>query len=192
MAQNKAVNLAYRAYDRYKDFKLGVHTCGLSKKLAPTPYYILNDVFKLIKKQAPEATAFVDYGCGNGRTLVQAYKNSFQTVVGVEIDPELYKTCQKNTTDLGIELHCDSAENIELPMSPSVHYFFHPFDWEIMEKVLAKIKSQALVAGPQWLVLVNPAYYENILEMGFKPEASIKKNTHLYETRLLVTFEFEN
>jgi SAM-dependent methyltransferase len=107
--------------------------------------------FGLILKQLTisPADGFVDFGCGKGRTLLQAAQFPFKRVVGVEFSGELCQIARSNIAKFNSKqpARCHS-EVIEIDATQFVitpdlrfFYFYNPFDAEVMRKVCANIEA---------------------------------------------------
>ena len=62
----------------------------------------------------PSASLAVDIGCGNG-DLLPLLKQSFQTVIGIDISMKHMVTARKNHKKSAIKLICSDAVNLPLP-----------------------------------------------------------------------------
>lgn len=101
----------------------------------------LKEIFERIQNK--EALCFLDIGCGKGVVLKEAAKYPFQRVDGIEIQPHLVKTAQKNFRILKIEerIRCFPADaaRFEKYGDYNLFFLFNPFPAEILEKVIRKI-----------------------------------------------------
>tara|TARA_B100001059_G_scaffold218782_1_gene239293 strand:+ start:321 stop:926 length:606 start_codon:yes stop_codon:yes gene_type:complete len=57
----------------------------------PCPYYFLNKIYDIIKKE--DVNSFIDLGCGNGRVLYYFNKKIKIKYTGVELFKDSYNTC---------------------------------------------------------------------------------------------------
>lgn len=73
----------------------------------------LKEIFERIPNK--EAVSFLDIGCGKGVVLKEAAKYPFQRVDGIEIQPQLVKTAQKDFRILKMEnrIRCILADAAE-------------------------------------------------------------------------------
>jgi SAM-dependent methyltransferase len=120
--------------------------------------------FKRLVAELPikhEEFSFIDFGSGKGRALLIAATFPFNVVVGVELSPDLHRVA-KNNIDIfpknelrcgRITLELGDATSFELPSDPIVCYFYNPFNAEIMNVVLERIKI-SLQTFPRKAVLV--------------------------------------
>lgn len=93
------------------------------------------------------ADGFVDFGCGKGRTLLQAAGFGFKRVVGVEFSGELCAIARRNverfsrrgTVRCPIEVF--ETDAVQFPIEPDLRffYFYNPFDAEVMGAVCRNI-----------------------------------------------------
>ena len=99
---------------------------------------------------------FVDVGAGKGRGVLVASQYGFRKVVGVELNPQLAGIARANVdswtrahaTDPSaepiapIEIVEQDALEFELPVSPTLVFFFHPFEAPVLEQFLERIHRQ--------------------------------------------------
>jgi hypothetical protein len=92
--------------------------------------------------------AFVDFGSGKGRVLLQASQFPFLSIAGVEFSSELHKTAERNIRSYrranvrcrAVRSVCQDATQFRLPSVPLVLYFFNPFYGPVLDQVVANIK----------------------------------------------------
>lgn len=97
------------------------------------------------------AYCFVDYGSGKGRALLLAAERPFRRVIGVEFAPDLVAIARRNIADYrNGALACRTIECVQAdarqfapPAGPCLFYFYSPFEPEILEAVLARLKASA-------------------------------------------------
>lgn len=99
---------------------------------------------------------FIDFGSGKGRPMLIASRLGFRRVVGVEYARELHEIALGNIEIFRsrypdaapIEsVYCD-ATVYAVPREPCLFFFFSPFRFSVMAKVLGNIKSA--VEQPGW------------------------------------------
>jgi SAM-dependent methyltransferase len=95
----------------------------------------------------PPEGAFLDLGCGKGRTLILAAEYGYKQVVGVEFsallcgiaETNLARYAQHSARGAAFQVvHADAAE-YPIPDDVSVLFMFNPFDAVIMAKVMQNI-----------------------------------------------------
>ncbi len=114
---------------------------------------------------------FVDFGCGKGRVLIMAERMGFRNIIGVEFSEKLYTICKNNLNKIksvaSDVVHADAVD-FNLYGDMRVFYFYNPFEFKILEKVLDKInnflKGAAKVGyvvyiDPRSFGVLNPAQY---------------------------------
>ena len=97
--------------------------------------------------------AFVDLGCGKGRAVLLAAELGFRECLGVELDPGLAATAQRNLAAWlsagrgGCPVRIVKADAIEaeLPELPLLIYLYNPFRGAVVRRLLARL--EALCAG---------------------------------------------
>ena len=95
---------------------------------------------------------FIDLGCGKGRAVLLASRMGFQDVVGVELNPALAETANRNLrhwqADGGTaptSVLCADAPTAlgELLQGPTLLYLYNPFQAAVLEQVLAVVVNHA-------------------------------------------------
>lgn len=99
---------------------------------------------------------FVDIGAGKGRGVLVASQYRFRKVVGVELNPQLAGIASANgdrwtrahvsdpsaESIAPIEIVEQDALDFELPATPTLIFFFHPFEAPVLEQFLERIHAQ--------------------------------------------------
>ena len=92
---------------------------------------------------------FLDLGSGKGRTLLLASNYPFRKIIGVEYSQPLHAVALQNIVQyhsdhrrcFNVEsVHIDATE-YEIPLEPTICFFYNPFDETIMRAVLAKFRE---------------------------------------------------
>ncbi len=130
------------------------------------PYATLKRIFQLLPLDYRHYV-FVDLGSGKGRALFVAAEVGFKKVLGAEFSPELHRAAEQNLAYYilrtgrtpNVELLCQDATSLVLPLEPIVLYLYNPFD----ETLMANVANEFLVSlsshpRPAVLVYYNPAY----------------------------------
>jgi predicted RNA methylase len=105
----------------------------------------------------PSEFAFIDLGCGKGRTLVIAANLGFKHVVGVEYVPELAEVARTNLRKTGkrnASVISTDAADFQFADNDLVVYLFNPFGREIMLEVTTNLRKSA--AKRLYVVYTNP------------------------------------
>ena len=119
---------------------------------------------------------FIDLGSGKGRALVLALSYPFRRVVGVEFALELHRVAEANLISLattGTDVrrvalcHAD-VTNFNFPEEPSVIYLYHPFEGDVMRKVVQRVlRAHAANPRPIFILYANPFLEGFWIEAGF-------------------------
>jgi SAM-dependent methyltransferase len=104
----------------------------------------------LAKLPDREHYAFVDIGCGKGRSLAVASELSFRRVVGIEIASELAAVARKNAAVLAarfpdrasIEIQIGDATNPAAPAPCVVYFMYHAFGAALMTRLVESLERQ--------------------------------------------------
>jgi len=122
-----------------------------------------------------EDYTFVDIGSGKGRALLLAADYPFRAIAGVEFSPLLHRIAADNIEkrrpafracrDVA-SIRADAAV-FQLPQTPLVLYFYHPFDRPVMEKVAENIRA-SLAGCPRsvYIVYFNPVCGDTLERNG--------------------------
>ena len=99
---------------------------------------------------------FVEVGAGKGRVLCLAARNEMAKVVGIEADPRLAQIARDNVQRARGKrtptvVHTGMAEDYDYRHA-SVLYYFNPFEANVLDTVLDKIRADR--AGPVRLAFV--------------------------------------
>ncbi|MGA2411744.1 MAG: class I SAM-dependent methyltransferase, partial [Candidatus Binataceae bacterium] len=102
--------------------------------------------------------AFVDIGCGKGRTLIYASRENFRAIIGIELSPELADIAKANAKKVGdrrIKIVVGDALKVKLPDAPCVFFLYAPFKpVEMYRTLAAKIEAIHRANGKKVYVLM--------------------------------------
>lgn len=114
--------------------------------VAPSLFRKLLLRWQTVAIHAVPRTAFVDIGAGKGRAMLLAAEQPFRRIVGVELDPELAQTAQRNLAlwqgaHAGPAMRLEQADALRLriPAGPSLLFLFNPFDAIVMDRLLRRL-----------------------------------------------------
>lgn len=105
--------------------------------------------------------AFVDFGSGKGRVLLEASEFPFKSVEGVEFSANLHGIAENNIRNYRRakvrcavlrSIHADAID-LSLPDTPLVLYLFNPFFGPVLAAVFANIRK-SFVAHPRDIVII--------------------------------------
>lgn len=112
----------------------------------PTPYVTLDALFE---QYEPRKTGrLVDYGCGKGRVLFYVHHYFQMPVVGVELDPHLYREALMNETNYlqrkrkwsaSITINHELAERYVIDPEDETFFLFNPFSLQVFMTVIQNI-----------------------------------------------------
>lgn len=170
-----------RVADWMEEHRLGIDTQGLipietllenwagNHDYAPTSMRAFRAFMVKIALRKDE-DVFLDYGCGKGRAIIMAAQYPFRRVVGVEIALPLAEAARRNVRIVSkkmackrIEVHCGSADQMEVPPDVSVVYFYNPFHGFVLGRVLANLRA-SLERTPRRMRVIynNPTHFKKI------------------------------
>ncbi|WP_052129686.1 class I SAM-dependent methyltransferase [Sphingomonas sp. 35-24ZXX] len=95
-------------------------------------------------------TAFIDFGCGKGRAVLEAARFPFARVIGVEFAPELVEIAERNRAIMmargalaaPVEFVCMDAGRYEPPTDLDlVCFFYDPFGDAVMAPVADRLTA---------------------------------------------------
>jgi SAM-dependent methyltransferase len=131
-------------------------------------YLYLQQIARLVTKDAPHRLVFYDVGCGKGRPLCVMARHPFRKVVGVELREGLCEIARENARHLRgrvapIEVVCADAANVDYS-DGHVFFFFDPFGAPTLQAVVDCIeRSLRFAPRPVTLIYYN-AVHEQVLE----------------------------
>jgi len=114
---------------------------------------------------------FVDFGAGKGRVLLLAAELPFKNIIGVEFSPELAELASNNIarylaqvgSSARISCLCLDAVDFRFPEDPLVCYFYNPFGYPVLERVLSNLlASHARSARDIYVIYVHPVHQAEI------------------------------
>ena len=154
-------------------------TSHLFHEYSPTDYHSLRKVLGSLKIKPGEG-AFLDFGSGLGRVVIQAALYPFKRVMGVDISPQLNDIARKNIDRSLKRLKCKDIQIItsdatlfEIPKDVTVIYFYNPFRGEVLQRVMTNI-YESLKSHPRLLRMIC-----NVPPSGSDFEEDIQKATWL-------------
>ncbi|MCR5591684.1 MAG: class I SAM-dependent methyltransferase, partial [Lachnospiraceae bacterium] len=140
------------AFDEFlMDAKLHIETTGRDDTCSdsqvfpyePTTYTVLDRLCEsgLITGK----DHIVDYGSGKGRAIIYIADRCGCSATGIELVRKFHEKAQKNLESYSggkqvpIEFICAKAQDYELPDDATVLFFFNPFHFRTLKKVMTKI-----------------------------------------------------
>jgi len=139
-----------------------------------------------------ERTAFIDLGCGKGRTLFLAADHPFREIIGVERAAELCKQAERNIAvyrSPSQQCHKISAlqhdaGTFTFPDSPLLVYMYNPFGKEVMERVLDNLhRSVAANPRPVSVIYYNPTLQDLFDRQQFLEPVKRTSSYCIYQVR---------
>ena len=96
----------------------------------------------------PEDYTFIDFGAGMGRAMLLAARMGFREVVGVELNPVLAETAQKNIdkwvysgrAKCPMRMVVGDAAEFVYPAGPCVAYLFNPFRETVLKRLVRRME----------------------------------------------------
>ena len=144
---------------------IGVY--GDSVEYSPTPIHHFENLLRQLRISTPSDFAFIDVGCGKGRTLILAAQHGFKPVIGVELDTELSDIARVNARAFAtaspshgqaITVVNSDAAVYRFPPAPAVVFLFNPFGADTLRAVIANLE-RSLHQHPRQLVV---AYFNAV------------------------------
>jgi SAM-dependent methyltransferase len=157
----------------------------------PMPIRTFKKLLKIVKVRHDDYV-FLDIGSGKGRTLLLASNYSFKKVIGVEYALDLHLAALKNIDQyrshrqrcFNVEsVHIDAAE-FEIPLEPTICFFFNPFDEKIMRTVLTKFKK-SIERHPRDVRFISyiPRHVHLFDELGFSGDQLLLQEATLRDIK---------
>ena len=179
-----------RVIDRDLDRRRGIETSGVhapeelsidspnarfASEYAPTPTLVFRRMLAYLNGVDFHRFVFVDFGCGKGRTLMQASALPFIRIEGVEFAADLCRIAVRNAAKLAdqqggsrIVVHHLDAADFRIPVEPCIFYFYNPFQQEVLDRVLDNIElSYRSNPRPMYFLYLNAKYRESLERRDF-------------------------
>ena len=127
---------------------------------------------------------FIDFGSGEGRSLVVASTYPFAEIIGVEFAKELHDTATHNLRKANPtaaqsgklrSIHMDAAQ-FEIPRRNCVLYFYNPFEQAVMRQVLLNIEQAYRECGAEMFIVFHQS--RAALETNDTNNASLFRAAH--------------
>lgn len=186
-ARDRAYELPGRLFDlrhgietsnivQAKDLDMPEESRRNAVRYQPTKIAVFREVVRRLPIEDRNRFAFVDFGCGKGRCLLLAADAGFGSVMGIELSPPL---CEAATRNAGIfrSGHHASRINVQssdaaaaaLPDSPSVYFFYNPFNATVMNAAVDNIARHLRASAHEaFIAYVNPIHKTAIETAGFQ------------------------
>lgn len=131
-------------------------------------YLYLEQIARLLTREAPNRLVFYDVGCGKGRPLCVMARHAFRKVVGVELRENLCAIARQNAARLRgrvapIDVMCADAADADYS-DGHVFFFFNPFGAPTLRAVLDCIERSLRGAPRQVTLIYYNAEHESVLE----------------------------
>jgi SAM-dependent methyltransferase len=162
-------------FDRKFDRDHGTETCAIRERntldiqsenkdfaarYEPSRVLPLRRMLPLIRRQLPEGSVLLDFGCGKGRVLLLAAEHGFPAR-GVEFSGELCGVAERNVRAFNArtgntkEISVIPGDVTQYAVRPDeqVFFLFHPFAPPVFERVLDNLAS-SLSAHPRKMLIV--------------------------------------
>jgi predicted RNA methylase len=106
---------------------------------------------------------FVDFGSGEGRSLMIAAAYPFDEVIGVEFAEELHQAAVRNIAKAGPALAGNNriqsirhdAAQFDIPRKDCVLYFYNPFGEVVFQEVLKNIERVYRESGAKFFIVFH-------------------------------------
>jgi SAM-dependent methyltransferase len=114
----------------------------------PVPVSLFTRLLDSVKVRH-EDYVFLDLGSGKGRALLLASNYPFKQVIGVEYSQPLHAVALQNIVQYRSDhrrcfnvasVHIDATE-YEIPLEPTICFFYNPFDETIMRAILTNFRK---------------------------------------------------
>jgi SAM-dependent methyltransferase len=124
----------------------------------------------------PEASVFVDIGCGKGKPLLIAARYPYVArAMGVELSGALCEAARRNVEvarargELNVPVDILQADALSIDFNRGENIFFlnNPFDADLMLRFIGRLRSAAAQDGRTiWMLYYNPVHGDAIIADG--------------------------
>ncbi len=109
----------------------------------------------LTEGERVEDFSFADLGCGKGRAMLLASERPFREVVGVELNPGLAATAERNVavwraagrTEVPLRAVCGDATELAYPPGPLLVFIYNSFGVPVVRAVLDALERHVRATG---------------------------------------------
>ena len=125
----------------------------------------------------PREFAFIDIGCGKGRSLIIAAEYDFAELIGVEYSPRLCKIATANLEKLHIPARIarEDASRFTFPERDIFAFFYHPFGAPVLNRVLNNLR-----VGTRIVVAYEGAGRNIVRQSGWLKSSGTMGDTELF------------
>jgi hypothetical protein len=132
----------------------------------PTPVERFREMLAALPIRHQEFT-FIDFGSGKGRVLLLASELPFRAIIGLELSQNLHQVTLRNLASYHSEtqackkIDCLLMDAIlyDVPLEPSVCYFFNPFQEPVMAQVVRRLEASLEAAPrPMFILYYTPLF----------------------------------
>ncbi len=162
-----------------RDTRLFRYSKGKYHGYSKTDEKHLNTIFWTLDYS--RSRKLLDVGCGKGVILKEAAGFPFEKISGIEIQPELVKTAEKNLKLLKLQdrafcMRAD-AETFDGYGDYNVFFFFNPFSEEVFQKVIARILQENRDKTEELIFIYHNPQFIDALEKGIREEWAAGKHS---------------
>jgi SAM-dependent methyltransferase len=161
----------------------------------PIKRRLMNEALRAVEID-PQASTFVDLGCGKGRALVVAAEFGWRRLVGVEYDPELAARARENaesysrrrlsSPDLSFEIIEGDAASYEPPAGQFLLFMYNPFGEQTVAAVIDRvIQSWRSDPRPVAVVYANPQWEHQLRHRELVETARVGSRRHKMEQAVI-------
>jgi predicted RNA methylase len=138
----------------------------------PSDSLVLRRAFRHLEVGPQEV--FLDLGSGKGRAILEAARQPFKRIIGVEISPQLNQIAASNLEATRSRLRCQNIELVQsdivdfrFPDDVTVVYAFNPFGGAVFEAAMrALIASFDRRPRRMYLIYLNPKEHDRLVASG--------------------------
>ena len=131
-------------------------------------YLYLEQIARLVTREAPGQLVFYDIGCGKGRPLCVMARHPFRKVVGVEVREDLAQIARANAHNVRrrmapIEVVCADARAVDYS-DGDVFFLFNPFGPPTLQRVVDSLERSLTLAPRDVTLIYYHALHEAVLK----------------------------
>jgi len=156
----------------------------------PTPAAMVHEMLAALPIRYEEFT-FIDFGSGKGKVLLLASDLPFKAIIGLEFSEHLHQVAQRNLASYRnktqacrrIDCVLIDATLYDIPLGPSVCYFFNPFREPVMAQVVRRLES-SLDTAPRdmFIVCYRPQFHHFLSNSKYFREFRANKEYVIYRS----------
>jgi hypothetical protein len=176
---NRSFDLYYRVETRKllepEEMDIGKAEAKQAKRYQGSHVRILRKAFRRLNIDFADYH-FIDLGCGKGRAMLIASIFGVKKCIGIEISPTLQTICDLNINTFcrrtgadkkAFEVFKGNVLDFRVTTPNNLVYLFNPFNMNVVEGVVKKLKCASLTPEADVILSINPRSDTVLKSVGY-------------------------